>query len=126
MSNKDRHGLHTDLAELPGAWKPRQLVLVRLTFALTKRSSETAQNFIFVKHDILSHIFFSSPSPRPHTPFFFHRHLQRNKMQMTSDNKFWPGHLLDKLYLYFPEKPHDRAHALFSCVRPTRSVYYGI
>ncbi|KGL85918.1 EF-hand calcium-binding domain-containing protein 12, partial [Charadrius vociferus] len=44
------------------------------------------------------------------------RDLQRSKMQMTSDNKFWPGHLLDKLYLYFPEKQHDRAHALFSCV----------
>lgn len=50
----------TDLAELPGAWKPRQLVLVRLTFALTKGSSETVQNFISVKHGILSHFFFSS------------------------------------------------------------------
>ncbi|KAM6365313.1 EF-hand calcium-binding domain-containing protein 12 [Pluvialis apricaria] len=54
------------------------------------------------------------------------RHLQRRKMQKTSDNKFWPGHLLDKLYLYLPEKRQDRAHALFSCVRPTRPVYHGI
>ncbi|NXN63580.1 EFC12 protein, partial [Himantopus himantopus] len=53
-------------------------------------------------------------------------HLQRNKMQETSDNRFWPGHLLDKLYLYFPEKRHDRSHALFSCVRPTRPVYHVI
>ncbi|NWT44555.1 EFC12 protein, partial [Chroicocephalus maculipennis] len=52
-------------------------------------------------------------------------HLQRNKMQKTSDNRFWPGHLLDKLYLYFPDKHHDRAHALFSCVRPTKPVYHG-
>ncbi|NWQ89786.1 EFC12 protein, partial [Burhinus bistriatus] len=66
--------------------------------------------------------FFSFPFP----PAFFHRHLQRNKMQKTSDNKFWPGHLLDKLCLYFPEKQHDRAHALFSCVRPTKPVYCGI
>ncbi|XP_074020516.1 uncharacterized protein [Numenius arquata] len=54
------------------------------------------------------------------------RHLQRKTMQETSSNKFWPGHLLDKLYLYFPEKQHDRAHALFSCVRPTKPVYHGI
>ncbi|NWX77822.1 EFC12 protein, partial [Alca torda] len=51
-------------------------------------------------------------------------HLQRKEMQKTSDNKFWPGHLLDKLYLYFPDKQHDRAHALFSCVRPTKPVYH--
>ncbi|KFW89451.1 EF-hand calcium-binding domain-containing protein 12, partial [Phalacrocorax carbo] len=57
--------------------------------------------------------FFSSLSP---PCLFFHRHLQRNKMQKSSDNNFWPGHLLDKLCLYFPEKQHDRAHALFSCV----------
>ncbi|KFV46697.1 EF-hand calcium-binding domain-containing protein 12, partial [Gavia stellata] len=57
--------------------------------------------------------FFFLPFP---SPPFFHRHLQRNKMQKSSDNKFWPGHLLDKLCLYFPEKKHDRAHALFSYV----------
>ncbi|NXN53631.1 EFC12 protein, partial [Rynchops niger] len=51
-------------------------------------------------------------------------HLQRNKMQKIGDNRFWPGHLLDKLYLYFPDKYHDRAHALFSCVRPTKPVYH--
>ncbi|KFV56384.1 EF-hand calcium-binding domain-containing protein 12, partial [Tyto alba] len=44
------------------------------------------------------------------------RHLQRNKIQKSRDNHFWPGHLLDKLCLYFPEKQHDRAHALFSYV----------
>ncbi|XP_059688099.1 EF-hand calcium-binding domain-containing protein 12 [Gavia stellata] len=54
------------------------------------------------------------------------RHLQRNKMQKSSDNKFWPGHLLDKLCLYFPEKKHDRAHALFSYVHPTKPVYRHI
>ncbi|XP_074931403.1 EF-hand calcium-binding domain-containing protein 12 [Phalacrocorax aristotelis] len=54
------------------------------------------------------------------------RHLQRNKMQKSSDNYFWPGHLLDKLCLYFPEKQHDRAHALFSCVHPTKPAYSGI
>ncbi|XP_075580702.1 EF-hand calcium-binding domain-containing protein 12-like [Pelecanus crispus] len=51
------------------------------------------------------------------------RHLQRNKMQKTNDNKFWPGHLLDKLCLYFPEKQHDRAHALFSYIHPTKPSY---
>ncbi|NXK53668.1 EFC12 protein, partial [Chauna torquata] len=54
------------------------------------------------------------------------RRLQRKKNQKSSDNKFWPGHLLDKLYLYFPDKELDRAHALFSCVHPTRPAYYGI
>ncbi|KAM6037949.1 EF-hand calcium-binding domain-containing protein 12-like isoform 2-T2 [Theristicus caerulescens] len=54
------------------------------------------------------------------------RHLQRNKMQKSSDNNFWPGHLLDKLCLYFPEKRHDRAHALFSYVHPTKPAYRGI
>ncbi|NXF41460.1 EFC12 protein, partial [Nyctibius bracteatus] len=52
-------------------------------------------------------------------------HRQRNKMQKTNDNNFWPGHLLDKLCLYFPEQRHDRAHALFSYVQPTKSAYYG-
>ncbi|XP_068271215.1 EF-hand calcium-binding domain-containing protein 12 [Nyctibius grandis] len=51
--------------------------------------------------------------------------LKRSKMQKTNDNKFWPGHLLDKLCLYFPEKKHDRAHALFSYVQRTKSRYYG-
>ncbi|NXW50500.1 EFC12 protein, partial [Nyctiprogne leucopyga] len=51
------------------------------------------------------------------------QHLQKNKMQKSNDNNFWPGHLLDKLCLYFPEKQHDRAHALFSCVRPTKPAY---
>ncbi|XP_014816703.1 PREDICTED: EF-hand calcium-binding domain-containing protein 12 [Calidris pugnax] len=54
------------------------------------------------------------------------RHLQRKTKQETSSNKFWPGHLLDKLYLYFPEKQHNRAHPLFSCVRPTKPVYHSI
>ncbi|NXT18516.1 EFC12 protein, partial [Syrrhaptes paradoxus] len=53
------------------------------------------------------------------------RHLQRKKMGKSNDNKFWPGHLLDKLYLYFPEKQHDRAHALFSYVHPTKPAYCG-
>ncbi|XP_076216249.1 EF-hand calcium-binding domain-containing protein 12-like isoform X2 [Aptenodytes patagonicus] len=53
------------------------------------------------------------------------RRLQRNKMQKSNDNNFWPGHLLDKLCLYFPEKQHDRAHALFSYVHPTKPVYRG-
>ncbi|NXQ87159.1 EFC12 protein, partial [Nyctibius grandis] len=52
------------------------------------------------------------------------RRLKRSKMQKTNDNKFWPGHLLDKLCLYFPEKKHDRAHALFSYVQRTKSRYY--
>ncbi|NWI23192.1 EFC12 protein, partial [Sula dactylatra] len=51
------------------------------------------------------------------------RHLQRNKMQKSNDNNFWPGHLLDKLCLYFPEKQRDRAHALFSYVHPTKPAY---
>ncbi|KAM9625497.1 uncharacterized protein ACIBXB_018953 isoform 5-T6 [Morphnus guianensis] len=54
------------------------------------------------------------------------RHPQRSKMQKSSDNNFWPGHLLDKLCLYFPEKKHDRAHALFSYVHPTKPAYCGI
>ncbi|NWX09423.1 EFC12 protein, partial [Caloenas nicobarica] len=51
------------------------------------------------------------------------RSLRRNKKQKSSDNNFWPGHLLDKLCLYFPEKQHDRAHPLFSCVHPTKPAY---
>ncbi|NXI70579.1 EFC12 protein, partial [Anseranas semipalmata] len=51
------------------------------------------------------------------------RALQKNKNQKSSDNKFWPGHLLDKMRLYFPEKEFDRAHALFSYVHPTRPAY---
>ncbi|NXV73077.1 EFC12 protein, partial [Atlantisia rogersi] len=54
------------------------------------------------------------------------RHLQSKKMKKSNDNKFWPGHLLDKLCLYFPEKQHDRAHALFSCVHPSKPSYHGI
>uniref|UniRef100_A0A8B9T1Q6 Uncharacterized protein n=1 Tax=Anas platyrhynchos TaxID=8839 RepID=A0A8B9T1Q6_ANAPL len=42
------------------------------------------------------------------------------------DNNFWPGHLLDKMRLYFPDKEPDRAHALFSYVHPTRPAYRGI
>ncbi|NWX40969.1 EFC12 protein, partial [Steatornis caripensis] len=53
------------------------------------------------------------------------RRVQRNKKQKPTHSNFWPGHLLDKLYLYFPEKQHDRAHALFSCVRPTKPAYHG-
>ncbi|XP_064031910.1 EF-hand calcium-binding domain-containing protein 12 [Pogoniulus pusillus] len=51
------------------------------------------------------------------------RSLQWDKM--SNDNRFWPGHLLDKLCLYFPEQPHDRAHALFSLVLPTKHIYPG-
>ncbi|XP_061872035.1 EF-hand calcium-binding domain-containing protein 12-like [Colius striatus] len=53
------------------------------------------------------------------------RHLESNTMKATNDNRFWPGHLLDKLCLYFPDKQHDRAHALFSYVPPTKHSYYG-
>ncbi|XP_075593055.1 LOW QUALITY PROTEIN: uncharacterized protein LOC142598418 [Balearica regulorum gibbericeps] len=69
----------------------------------------------------LLHIFFFPFFPPP----FLHRHLQTKKTQKSNDNNFWPGHLLDKLCLYFPEKQHDRAHALFSCVQPTRPAYRG-
>lgn len=46
-------------------------------------------------------------------------------MQRTSDNYFWPGHLLDKLCLHFPEKQRDRTHALFSCVHPAKPMARG-
>ncbi|KAF1433059.1 EF-hand calcium-binding domain-containing protein 12, partial [Spheniscus mendiculus] len=62
--------------------------------------------------------------PRCVSPLCAQR-LQRNKMQKSNDNNFWPGHLLDKLCLYFPEKQHDRAHALFSYVHPTKPAYCG-
>ncbi|NXC20956.1 EFC12 protein, partial [Corythaeola cristata] len=68
----------------------------------------------------------SSPASGRRAKEVENRHLQKKKMQKSSDNNFWPGHLLDKLYLYFPEKKHDRAHALFSCVHPTKSTYHGI
>uniref|UniRef100_A0A672UZN5 EF-hand calcium binding domain 12 n=1 Tax=Strigops habroptila TaxID=2489341 RepID=A0A672UZN5_STRHB len=58
-------------------------------------------------------------------PPCFHRLLQRSKIQKTSENRFWPGHLLDKLCLYFPDKQHDRAHALFSYVSPTNPLHPG-
>ncbi|KFP32817.1 EF-hand calcium-binding domain-containing protein 12, partial [Colius striatus] len=59
----------------------------------------------------------SSVSPHFSSPLLFlHRHLESNTMKATNDNRFWPGHLLDKLCLYFPDKQHDRAHALFSYV----------
>lgn len=58
--------------------------------------------------------------------FFFSRPLEKNKNQKSSDNNFWPGHLLDKMRLYFPDKELDRAHALFSYVPPTRPAYRGI
>ncbi|XP_051497205.1 EF-hand calcium-binding domain-containing protein 12 [Apus apus] len=64
--------------------------------------------------------------PFPSSTLFFHRHLQRTEKQKSSNNKFWPGHLLDKLCLYFPDKQHDRAHALFSYVPPARPTYRGI
>uniref|UniRef100_A0A8C3L9R0 Uncharacterized protein n=1 Tax=Chrysolophus pictus TaxID=9089 RepID=A0A8C3L9R0_CHRPC len=51
---------------------------------------------------------------------------QRNRKEKTnggSNNKFWPGHLLDKMRLCIPEEKTNRAHPLFSCVRPTRPVY---
>ncbi|XP_071884234.1 EF-hand calcium-binding domain-containing protein 12-like isoform X4 [Anas platyrhynchos] len=54
------------------------------------------------------------------------RRLEKNKNQKSSDNNFWPGHLLDKMRLYFPDKEPDRAHALFSYVHPTRPAYRGI
>ncbi|XP_047905170.1 uncharacterized protein [Anser cygnoides] len=54
------------------------------------------------------------------------RPLEKNKNQKSSDNNFWPGHLLDKMRLYFPDKELDRAHALFSYVPPTRPAYRGI
>nr|XP_038023651.1 EF-hand calcium-binding domain-containing protein 12 [Anas platyrhynchos] len=54
------------------------------------------------------------------------RRLEKSKNQKSSDNNFWPGHLLDKMRLYFPDKEPDRAHALFSYVHPTRPAYRGI
>uniref|UniRef100_A0A8C9ER10 CCDC81 HU domain-containing protein n=1 Tax=Pavo cristatus TaxID=9049 RepID=A0A8C9ER10_PAVCR len=52
--------------------------------------------------------------------------LQRNqkeKRNKGSNNRFWPGHLLDKMRLCIPEEKTNRAHPLFSCVRPTRPAY---
>ncbi|KAL2807163.1 EF-hand calcium-binding domain-containing protein 12 [Daubentonia madagascariensis] len=43
--------------------------------------------------------------------------------QRTRPNSFWPGHLLDKLYLYLPTVATDRSLALFSCVQPQPHVY---
>ncbi|XP_071884239.1 EF-hand calcium-binding domain-containing protein 12 isoform X2 [Anas platyrhynchos] len=54
------------------------------------------------------------------------KRLEKSKNQKSSDNNFWPGHLLDKMRLYFPDKEPDRAHALFSYVHPTRPAYRGI
>nr|XP_021138092.1 EF-hand calcium-binding domain-containing protein 12 isoform X1 [Columba livia] len=51
------------------------------------------------------------------------RSLRRNKKQQSSDNNFWPGHLLDKLCLYFPEEQQDRAHPLFSRVHPAKPAH---
>lgn len=52
---------------------------------------------------------------------------QRNRKEMEgSDNKFWPGHLLDKMRLCIPEEKINRAHPLFSCVHPTRPAYHII
>ncbi|XP_031467242.1 EF-hand calcium-binding domain-containing protein 12 [Phasianus colchicus] len=51
---------------------------------------------------------------------------QRNRKEKTnegSNNKFWPGHLLDKMRLCIPEEKTNRAHPLFTCVRPTRPAY---
>lgn len=44
---------------------------------------------------------------------------------MTDANNFWPGHLLDKLRLYLPQKERDEGEALFSHVSRTRPVYPG-
>ncbi|KAF1542787.1 EF-hand calcium-binding domain-containing protein 12, partial [Eudyptula albosignata] len=44
----------------------------------------------------------------------------------SNDNNFWPGHLLDKICLYLPEMEPGRAHALFSCIRPTKPVCPGL
>ncbi|XP_072214798.1 EF-hand calcium-binding domain-containing protein 12 isoform X1 [Excalfactoria chinensis] len=51
--------------------------------------------------------------------------LQGNQKEknMGSSNRFWPGHLLDKMRLCIPEEKTNRAHPLFSCVRVTRPVY---
>ncbi|XP_048785270.1 EF-hand calcium-binding domain-containing protein 12 [Lagopus muta] len=46
---------------------------------------------------------------------------QRNQKERS--NRFWPGHLLDKMRLCIPEEKTNRAHPLFSCVRPTRPAY---
>nr|XP_020139314.1 EF-hand calcium-binding domain-containing protein 12 isoform X1 [Microcebus murinus] len=43
--------------------------------------------------------------------------------QRTHPNSFWPGHLLDKLYLYLPTVATDRSLALFSCIQPQPHVY---
>ncbi|OPJ85644.1 hypothetical protein AV530_009204 [Patagioenas fasciata monilis] len=51
------------------------------------------------------------------------RSLRGNKKQQSSDNNFWPGHLLDKLCLYFPEEQQDRAHPLFSRIHPTKPAH---
>ncbi|POI34308.1 hypothetical protein CIB84_001942 [Bambusicola thoracicus] len=53
---------------------------------------------------------------------------QRNQKEKKegSDNRFWPGHLLDKMRLCIPEEKINRAHPLFSCVHPTRPAYYII
>uniref|UniRef100_A0A8C2YDG5 Uncharacterized protein n=1 Tax=Coturnix japonica TaxID=93934 RepID=A0A8C2YDG5_COTJA len=53
----------------------------------------------------------------------FHQMNQKEKGNMMSDNRFWPGHLLDKMRLCIPEEKFNRAHPLFSCVRMTRPVY---
>uniref|UniRef100_A0A2K6FTW5 EF-hand calcium binding domain 12 n=1 Tax=Propithecus coquereli TaxID=379532 RepID=A0A2K6FTW5_PROCO len=44
-------------------------------------------------------------------------------LQRTHPNSFWPGHLLDKLYLYLPTVATDRSLALFSCIHPQPRVY---
>ncbi|XP_013914630.1 PREDICTED: EF-hand calcium-binding domain-containing protein 12 [Thamnophis sirtalis] len=45
---------------------------------------------------------------------------------LTNPNNFWPGHLLDKLYLYLPELRLDRSEVLFSRASHTAPVNPGI
>ncbi|XP_021232309.1 EF-hand calcium-binding domain-containing protein 12 isoform X2 [Numida meleagris] len=57
--------------------------------------------------------------------YYSHQRNQKEKRnkELRNDNMFWPGHLLDKLRLCIPEEETNRAHPLFSCVRPTRPTY---
>ncbi|XP_053455160.1 EF-hand calcium-binding domain-containing protein 12 isoform X2 [Nycticebus coucang] len=54
----------------------------------------------------------------------FTRKLKRpGGLQKTHPNSFWPGHLLEKLYLYLPTVATDRSLALFSCIQRQPHAY---
>ncbi|XP_031412790.1 EF-hand calcium-binding domain-containing protein 12 [Meleagris gallopavo] len=105
-----RKGRYLSKIRQPGGYYNVGLADVSSPLSMSESSKSTAAN-----------LGKEGKNKRASEEFCHYDSCQRNRKEKS--NKFWPGHLLDKMRLCIPEEKTNRAHPLFSCVRPTRPVY---